>query len=105
VDGDRLLAPPEVLAPYVQNCTLITELAEVPKIVLSPLPRYLTRGCCDDQDHAPNRGDPSFRRTIISGAERLRKAIRDQLIANSVRNFKVFRWQGRRQQTLHSRTL
>jgi hypothetical protein len=45
VDGDLLLAPPEVLAPYVKNCTLIfTELAEVPEIVLSPLSKYLTRG-------------------------------------------------------------
>ncbi len=59
-------------------------------------------GCCYDPDHAPNRGDPSFRRTIISCEERLWKAFRDKLIANSVRNFKVFRWQGRRQQTLHS---
>jgi hypothetical protein len=79
-----------MLAPYVKNCTAIfTELAEVPKIFLSPLPRWHTMGCCDDPDHAPNMDNPNFSRTIISGAERQRKVIQDQMIANAVRNFKV----------------
>jgi hypothetical protein len=47
-----------MLAPYMKNCMLIfTELAEVLKIVLLPLPRDLTRGCCEDPDNAPNKGD------------------------------------------------
>jgi hypothetical protein len=85
VDGDLFLAPPEMLAPYIRNCLAIfLELAEIPKLVLSPLPRYLTMGCCSDPEHAPNRDDISFRRTIISSAERLQKALRDQLLVNGV---------------------
>ncbi len=79
-----------MLAPYVKNCTAIfNELANVPKIVLSPLSGSLTRGCSADPEHAPNRSEPDFRRTIISGMERLRKAIREQLLALGIRNYKV----------------
>jgi hypothetical protein len=46
-------------------------------------------GRCSDPEHAPNIADISFQRTIISGAERLRKALGDQLLVNGVLNFKV----------------
>ena len=79
-----------MLGPYIKNCLpLFEELKELTKIVLSPLPRYLTGGCCQDDEHAPNRHDAGFRRKIIGGLERLRKTIRDQLVENGVRNFKV----------------
>jgi hypothetical protein len=90
VDGDLLLAPPEMLSPYIRNCLpIMHQLEDFPKIVLSPLPRYLTQGCCTDQEHASNRVEDGFRRRIISGTERLRKAIRDQLLESGIRNFKV----------------
>ncbi len=79
-----------MLAPYIKNYTAVfNELLNIPKLVLSPLPRYLTMGCCNDPEHAPNRAKSDFRRKVISGADRLRKAIRDQHLANGVRNFKV----------------
>jgi hypothetical protein len=54
MDGDLLLAPPEMLAPFMKNCMAIyNELANIRKIVLSPLPRYLTSGCCADLEQAP----------------------------------------------------
>ncbi len=85
VDGDLLLSP------YIRNCLpIIHQLEDLPKIVLSPLPRYLTQGCCTDQEHASNRVEEGFRWRIISGAERLRKAIRDQLLESGIRNFKVY---------------
>ena len=91
VDGDLLLAPPEMITPYIKNCGPVFELlADTPKIFLSPLPRYLTKSCCDDPEHGPNRKEDDFRRTIVSGTERLRKSIRDQLLTCGVRNFKVY---------------
>jgi hypothetical protein len=91
VDGDLLMAPPEMISPYIRNCIpIMNELENIPKIILSPLPRYLTRSCCPDPEHAPNRGEEGFRKKIISGAERLRKSIRDQLLESGVRNFKVY---------------
>jgi hypothetical protein len=63
VDGDLLLAPPEMLSPYIRNCLpIMHQLEDFPKIVLSPLPRYLTQGCCTDQEHASNRVEEGFRR-------------------------------------------
>jgi hypothetical protein len=56
VDGDLLLSP------YIRNCLpIIHQLEDLPKIVLSPLPRYLTQGCCTDQEHASNRVEEGFR--------------------------------------------
>jgi hypothetical protein len=43
VDRDLLLATQEMLAPYVRNCTSIfTALADILKLVLSPLPMYIS---------------------------------------------------------------
>jgi hypothetical protein len=62
-----------MLAPYVKNCTAIfNELANILKIVLSPLPRYLTS--CPDPEHALKRSGSDLRRTVISGTECLGKA-------------------------------
>jgi hypothetical protein len=80
-----------MISPYIRNCIpIMNELENLPKIILSPLPRYLTRSCCTDSEHAPNRGEEGFRKKIISSAERLRKSIRDQLLESGVRNFKVY---------------
>jgi hypothetical protein len=89
MDRDLLLAPPQILAPYIKNCTgIFSELANVPRLVLSPLPRYLTLGCCSDMEFALSRVEPDFRNKIISSAERLQKAIQNQLLSNGVRNYK-----------------
>jgi hypothetical protein len=50
----------------------------------------MTSSCCDDPEHAPNRQEARFRKNIISCAERLKKSIRDQLLAAGVRNLTVY---------------
>jgi hypothetical protein len=49
----------------------------------------MRRACCDDPEHTPNRQGEHFRKTIRSGLERLRKAMRDFLFTDGVRNLKV----------------
>jgi hypothetical protein len=57
---------------------------------LSPLPRYITAGCCHDDEHAPNRKDNKFRSVLISGLERTKKNIK-MLVENSgLHNCSVF---------------
>jgi hypothetical protein len=56
-------------------------------IVLSPLPRNVTAGCCQDPEHAPNQGN--FRSTFISGLERTRKNIKQLLERANMPRYKV----------------
>jgi hypothetical protein len=59
-------------------------------VLLSPLPRYITAGCCQDDEHAPNRKDNKFRSVLISGLERTKKNIK-MLVENSgLHNCTVF---------------
>jgi hypothetical protein len=90
VDGDLMLAPPELLAPFIKNCLpIFNMLQDRPKLVTVPLPRYLTLPCCEDAEHIPNQHEDGFQRAILSGLEKLKKGIRDTLFSNGVRNLKV----------------
>jgi hypothetical protein len=90
VDGDVLLAPPELLEPFLRNCLQIFQaLPDQLKWVLVPLPRYPTAAGCPDPEHASNRLQDFYRKTIIGRLERLKKSIRDFLLSSGIRNLKV----------------
>jgi hypothetical protein len=57
-------------------------------IFLIPLPRYISAGCCEEDDHAPNRGDPGFEATIRSGLAEVRGHFKDFLFTNNLK-FKI----------------
>jgi hypothetical protein len=76
VDGDIMPSPPELLQPFLRNCLpIFTTLCEPLIIILVPLPRYMTAPCCADSEHAPNKADPGYRKTILSGLNRLRNTL------------------------------
>ena len=35
-----------------------------PIIIISPLPRFLLKGCCDSATHIPNLSSPDYRRNL-----------------------------------------
>ena len=77
VDGDLVLQPLEALEKVFEDCLPVLEACRGQNItLLSPLPRYLTAGCCGDVEHAPNRSSPNFRSHIVSGLERTKKNIK-----------------------------
>ncbi len=83
VDGDLVLQPVEALERSFDDCKPIFCACRNNKMVLlSPLPRYITAGCCNDDEHAPNRKDKKFRSVLISGLERTKKNIK-MLVENS----------------------
>jgi hypothetical protein len=57
--------------------------------VLILLPRYLTAPGCPDPEHASNRLQEFYRKTIIGRLERLKKSIRDFLLSSGIRNLKI----------------
>jgi hypothetical protein len=40
------------------------------------MPRYIMAGCCQDEEHAPNRRETNFRSFLISGLERTKKNLK-----------------------------
>jgi hypothetical protein len=96
VDGDLLLAPPEVVIPFYQKLSSCLQQAcwHPQDHPLPSLSRNVTRGCCNDTEHAPNRWEDNFWRKITSGEDRSRNALRDHLQAVGVRKYMVLnpRW-------------
>jgi hypothetical protein len=59
-------------------------------VLLSPLPRYITAGCCNDEEHAPNRKEKNFRFVLVSGLERTKKNIKMLAENSGLHNCTVF---------------
>jgi hypothetical protein len=58
---------------FFKNTLPLLRLLEGRKVIfLIPLPRYISVGCCEEDDHAPNRGDPGFEAHIRSGLAEVR---------------------------------
>ena len=58
-------------------------------IFLTPMPRYLYKGCCASEDHLVNRGDEDFEDTIRGGLQEVRNYYKDFLFTNGLRGFTV----------------
>jgi hypothetical protein len=59
------------------------------KVVLTPIPRYLFKSCCDNQDHCTGTGEDAHVHHLLEGTVGLRKHIQDGLIKSGVTNFVV----------------
>jgi hypothetical protein len=50
-------------------------------VVVSPMARYLTKGCCEDSGHITNRGDPGFeanmKKDLLSAKYNMKKFFKD----------------------------
>jgi hypothetical protein len=59
------------------------------KVILSPLPRFLRKGCCKDETHATNRKDKFLAVQIGNGLNDIRSWIKELAFGKRIRNFKV----------------
>ena len=90
VDGELAFAPKEI--QYSTFCTArpLFELAgSRRKVVVTPIPRYLKRGCCGDADHVSNINSSSYAEDQKEAVGECRKNIRDFCFRQGVRNVKV----------------
>jgi hypothetical protein len=91
VDGDLVLQPVEALERSFEDCKpIFCACGDNKMVLLSPLPRYITAGCCNDEEHAPNRIDKKFRSVLISGLERTKKNIKMLVENSALHNCVVF---------------
>ncbi|MBM3939007.1 MAG: hypothetical protein FJ333_10215 [Sphingomonadales bacterium] len=59
------------------------------KIIIPPLPRYLTLPCCPDPAHCTNMADDRYKETTLSKLEHLRGVLKRILNRAGVKNFWV----------------
>ena len=75
----------KLLRFFVYNC----QLSLVPCVVLPPVPRYLTGGCCDDSTHASNAGKTGEDSAMVKKLMHLCKLLRTELAASKCTNYWV----------------
>jgi hypothetical protein len=64
VEGDLVIAGKDRLFMYFKNPLPLLRMLDGKRVVfLIPLPLYILAGCCDLEDYAPNRSDPTSRPT------------------------------------------
>jgi len=91
LDGDLVVAPKELFSSSLKVCEPLFQAAEkaAMAVLLSPMPRYWTQGCCDDVEHAPNRAEANFEEYLFSGLDGLRRHCKDFLFLHRYKNTKV----------------
>jgi hypothetical protein len=58
-------------------------------ILLSPFPRYVSKSCCADRDHMPNRDDPVAKQQLAEDLRQTAANFRDFLFSSSMRYIRV----------------
>jgi hypothetical protein len=84
--GDLVLADKHSLSKILALCKPLLEAAGDSKVVVvGPLPRYVTGGCCEDSGHMPNRTKPRFLESLLADLAILNKSIKDFLFSEDFR--------------------
>jgi hypothetical protein len=69
--------PVPVTKKILANCSQIGKLCSTVKHVtlISPIPRYITGKCCDDNNHVENYDNDDFETEIINGLEQQKRLL------------------------------
>jgi hypothetical protein len=83
LDGDITVADRNVVGKLLKMCRPALEATDgVPTVMVGPLPRYITGGCCEDPQHMGNRKKPDFLHEMKRDLAALNKSIKDFLFNN-----------------------
>jgi len=75
--GKVTVATKEILVCILKKLNGVFSKLPGLKICISPLPRYLTNGCCEDMDHCTGTSDPEHGKNIIACVAKVRKVLRE----------------------------
>jgi hypothetical protein len=102
--GDLVLADKHSMAKILALCKPLLDVAgDINTVVIGPLPRYVTRGCCDNKEHMQNRKKPNFLDSMMSDLSVLNKSIKDFLFSENYRGARAMDpWVGLREKQVSS---
>jgi hypothetical protein len=77
IPGSLTVAPVPVTKNILANCSQIGKICSVVKQVtlISPIPRFVTGKCCDDNNHVENYDSDDFETEIINGLEQQKRLL------------------------------
>ena len=88
--GDVGVCSDKVFVELVAKMVPVLSLhPECPKVILSALPRYLKRGCCQAADHARNTRESTHCLALLEKISHLRKLLRTELKKNNLEGYWV----------------
>jgi hypothetical protein len=89
IDGDLILAPTDMFVRAIKigiplfSCQ---SSLSIKKIMLSPLPRYWMKRCCEDRDHVANLEEADYEQKMFSELDTFRRTIKDVLFTEGISN-------------------
>jgi hypothetical protein len=90
IEGDLVVASPDTQAAHLDAMRPILDaIGRRPCLVVSPMPRYITEGCCSDASHAANRNNRHFRLDMQYQLDGFAKRIKNMLFNQNRRNMRV----------------
>jgi hypothetical protein len=74
-----------------RNLHPVFEILGQRKILLvTPLPRYIIGGCCEDRGHGTNRADPDYKKKMLADLETMNRNLKDFVFCEGNRNMRLF---------------
>ncbi len=84
IRGELKIADREAVTAILKMCDPILSAAAGKTIlIITPLPRYIGRSCCEDESHCTNRSRVDFYTTIREGLAMVRDTVSEYLIKNN----------------------
>jgi hypothetical protein len=88
--GDLVPAPKEMQWKlFSQVAEDISHLKNNKTVILAPLPKYLEVGCCDKEDHMPNRSQAGYRKKMEDAVYQSRTNLKDFAFRSGLRRAKT----------------
>jgi hypothetical protein len=90
VYGDLVTIPNEQVKYLFKMMVPIFKAADgVHQLLVTPIPRYLYLGCCDEADHAPNRADEGFVDSILEALDKTKRTLQSLAFKHKLKVMKI----------------
>jgi hypothetical protein len=90
IEGDLTVCSPETQAEHLNTMRPILDaVGRRPCIVISPMPRYVTDGCCQNPEHVKNRSEHFYRDDMQRQLDGVARSIKNFLFKTHRRNMRV----------------
>jgi hypothetical protein len=90
ITGDVVICSRETQQEHFESLKPLLDLVEKKIcLIITPMPRYITTGCCSDKTHVTNREEPNFKAKMLASLDDLRVHLKDFLFLNSKRFVKI----------------
>ena len=90
VEGDLTLASKQTqFSLYNAIKPILQGAGQLPMIILTPMPRYITQRCCDNVEHVTNFGQQDYYNGIKEGLDEIRRNFKNFAFSDNVRRIRV----------------